>query len=47
MLLITFQNVLDLVYELPEDGTAVPEHVALVKDHNFMYVYNLYIDLVL
>jgi hypothetical protein len=47
MLLITFENVLYLVYELPEDGTDVPEHVAVLKDYTFTYVYKLCIDLVL
>jgi len=28
------QQVLDLVYELPEDGTDVPKHVKVAKDYN-------------
>ena len=36
-----------MVYELPEDGKEVAKHVGVVKYHTFMYVCNLYIDLVI
>jgi hypothetical protein len=35
------------MYELPEDGTDVPKHVGVVKDHTFKCVCNLCIKLVL
>jgi len=41
------QQVLNLVHELPEDGTDVPKHVSVVRDHTFRYVSNLCIKLVL
>jgi len=44
---ITEQQVLNLVYELPEDGTDMPKHVSVVRDHTFRYVSNLCIKLVL
>jgi len=28
---------LNVVYELPEDGTDMPKHVTAVKEHTFMY----------
>jgi len=34
-------------YELPVDGTDVPKHVGVLKDHILKYVCNLYIELVL
>jgi hypothetical protein len=39
--------VLNLVCEIPEHGTDVPKHVAVLKDHIFKFVCNLYIKLVL
>jgi hypothetical protein len=35
------------VYELPEDGTDVPKHVVVFKDHTLVHVCNLCVDLVL
>jgi len=35
------------MYELPEDGTYVPKHVGVVKDHTIKCVCNLCIKLVL
>jgi len=32
------------LYELPEDGTDVPKHAAVVKDRTFRYVCILCID---
>lgn len=32
-------------YELPGDGTDVPEHVGVVKDRTFMWFCNLFIAL--
>ena len=42
-----YQQVLCLVYELPENGTDVPKHVGVVKGHTYKCVCNLYINLVL
>jgi hypothetical protein len=39
-------NVLDLVYELVEDGAEVHKRVGVVKDLTFRYVYNLCTGLV-
>jgi hypothetical protein len=36
------QQVLNLVYELPEDSTDLSKHLSVVKDHTLMYVSNLY-----
>ena len=33
--------------EIPVDGIDVSKHVGVVKDHTFMYVFNLCFDLVL
>jgi len=41
------QQVLNLVYELPEDGTNVSNHVSVGRDHTFRYASNLFIKLVL
>jgi hypothetical protein len=35
---IVFQQVLNLVYELPEDGTDVSKHVGVVKDYTDMFI---------
>ena len=35
------------MYEIPEDGTGVPKHVGLVKDHTFQYIRKLCTDVVL
>jgi len=40
-----YQQVLSFVFELPEDGTDVPKHAAVVKDRTFRYVCILCIDL--
>jgi hypothetical protein len=39
--------ILSLVYESPEEGTDLPKHVGVVKDHAFKCVCSLYINLVL
>jgi len=46
-MLIIYQQILKLVYELPEDGTDVRKHAAEVKDYIFKRVSNLCIKLVL
>jgi hypothetical protein len=38
---------LNLVYRPTKDGTDVPKHVGVAKDHTFMYVCNLCINLAL
>jgi hypothetical protein len=47
----TIKNVQSLfehaLYKLPEDGTDVPKHVVLVKDHTFKCVCNLCIKVIL
>jgi hypothetical protein len=30
---VTYRQVLNLVYDLPEDDTDVPKHVGIVEDH--------------
>jgi len=40
------QQVLNFLYEIPVGGIDVQKHVGVVKDHIFMYVFNLYFDLV-
>ena len=39
--------ILSLVYERPEEGTDLPKHVGVVKDHAVKSVCSLYISLVL
>jgi hypothetical protein len=39
--------ILSLVYERPEEGTYLPKHVGIVKDHAVKCVCSLYINLVL
>jgi hypothetical protein len=41
-----YQQVLSFVHELPEDGTDVLKHAAVMKDRTFRYVCILRIDLV-
>jgi hypothetical protein len=38
-----FEYVLNLVYELPEDGTDVPKNVGALKGRTFKCVSSLYI----
>lgn len=40
---IIFYQVLNLVYELPEDGTGVPKHVEAVKDYKHVFVISAFI----
>jgi hypothetical protein len=44
---MNYQQVLNLLYELPEDGTDMPKHVGVVKDHNFKCVCGVCTELVL
>jgi hypothetical protein len=47
MLSLIFWQVLNLVYELPEDDTNVSKYVGVVQDHNFESLFDLFIKLVL
>jgi hypothetical protein len=38
---VTYQQVLNLMYKIPEDGTDVPKHLGGVKDYTFICVCNL------
>jgi hypothetical protein len=44
---VTYQQVLNLVYEVPEDGTDMPKHVGVVKDNTFNCICRMCIKLVL
>jgi len=37
---VTYQQILNLVYELPGDGTKIPKHLGLVEDHTVQRVCN-------
>ena len=43
----SFYQVLNLVYEITEDGTYVSEHVGVGKDYIFIHFCNLCMDLVM
>jgi hypothetical protein len=47
MKLIMFYQVLNLKYKLLENCIYVPKHVGIARDHNFVCVCNLNVDLVL
>jgi len=42
-----YQQYLNSVHEIPEDGTDVPKHVEVVKGYTFKYAYNMCIRLAL
>jgi len=46
MLTGIYQQFLNSVHEITEDGTAVPKHVEIVKGHTFKYICNMWIRLV-
>jgi len=43
---VIYQQVLNLVFKLPEDDADMPKHVEILKDCTSKFVCNLYIKLV-